>query len=155
MYRRHRVLMITKTKDEYKRALRGLQNFNDGLGGIHVNSTYTAIAHYWLIKNMIQADNWRFVTDQDSSLMTAIFRVFAREVILGDAHHFLCQLDEQKTIKRALVEHSQAQRDLKAWGLDNDLQGYSVIELALMKLEEELSNHPFHKNGRGRWSVIS
>jgi transposase-like protein len=134
-----------QTKDEYKEALRGLRNFNDGLGGLHVNSTYTAIAHYWLIQNMIHADNWRFVTDQDSSLMTALFRVFSSEVRLGDAHHFLCQLDEQKTIKRALVEHSQAQRDLKAWGLDNDLQGYSTIELALMKLEEELSNHPFHK----------
>lgn len=134
-----------QTKDEYKGALRGLQNYNDGLGGLHVNSTYTAITHYWLIQNMIHADNWRFVTDHDSSLMAALFRVFAREIRLGDAHHFLCQLDEQKTIKRALVEHSQAQRDLKAWGLDNDLQGYSVIDLALMKLEEELSSHPFPK----------
>lgn len=134
-----------ETETEYETSRRKLHDLNDGLGGLHLNSTYTAIAHFWLIQQMVSARDWRFVTDKDFSLMTALFRVFADQIRVGDAHHFLCQLGEQKSIRKAMAEYSQANKKLKYWALENDLEGYSIIRLALMKLEEELETHTFHQ----------
>ena len=80
-----------QTKSEYQQELRMIRNANQGLRGLHINSTYTAMAHNWLIKELINAQNWRFVTDQDNSLMTALFRVFPKEIALGGCPSLLMQ----------------------------------------------------------------
>lgn len=135
----------SQTTSEYHKELKMIRNANQGLSGLHVNSTYTAIAHYWLLKELIGAQNWRFVTDQDNSLMTALFRVFAKEVALGDAHHFLCKVPKERSKRQCLAEYQQSLKDLKTWSLYNDLGHLSTIELALKKLEEDLQTHSFHK----------
>lgn len=35
------------------------------IDGLHVGSTYTTIAHLWLINQLENASEWRFVTDED------------------------------------------------------------------------------------------
>lgn len=82
------------------------------MDGFHVGATYTTIAHLWLIKQLVKAPEWRFVTDDDSSITTSINRVFAKEISHSDAHHFLCQTDKTKTRKQAREEFVQARMDL-------------------------------------------
>lgn len=82
-------LFDTQTKAEYEIALKDFEGRKRYVDGLHVNSTYTTIAHLWLIKQMVQSNNWRFISDEDHAIITAIFRVFAKEVRRVDAHHFL------------------------------------------------------------------
>ncbi|MFJ8531553.1 hypothetical protein [Bacillus sp. NPDC094106] len=107
----------TQTKEEYHRELLKVERRDKYIEGLHVNSTYTTMAHYWLIKHLLNASEWRFVTDRDSSLMTACYRIFAREFKLTDAHHFISQTNKTKTRKQAYEEFKQAQQDLYDWGL--------------------------------------
>lgn len=37
--------------------------------GLHVGSTYTTIAHLWLIKRFVKAPEWHFVTDENNFLL--------------------------------------------------------------------------------------
>lgn len=135
-----------QTKSEYQQELRMMRNANQGLRGLHVNSAYTAMAHFWLNKELINAQNWRFVTDQDYALMNALFRVFPKEIALGDAHHFLCKVIKERSKRRSMAEYLQSKKNLKIWGLDNGLEHLSTVEMALKKLEEALQTHKFHKS---------
>lgn len=69
----------TQTEAEYRKDLEKIERRAKYMDGLHVNSTYTTIAHFWLIKELVKASEWRFVTDKDNSLMTSIFRVFSKE----------------------------------------------------------------------------
>lgn len=51
------------------------------------SGAYTSIAHYSLIKELVNASEWRFITGEDSSFITAIFRAFAKEI-----HHLRVNL---------------------------------------------------------------
>ncbi len=112
---------------------------------MHVNATYTTIAHLWLIKQMVNAKEWRFVTDQDQSLMTSIYRVFAKEINLVNAHHFLCTIDKTKSRKDAYSEYVKAVRDLKFWGSQRGYEDKSLYELVYLKLCEDLQSHRFYE----------
>lgn len=94
--------------------------------GLHIGATYTTLAHFWLIKQLLNASEWRFITDEDQSLMTSINRVFSKEIRLSDAHHFLCQTDKTKTRKQAREEFVQARVDLINWGA---MRGYGTRSL--------------------------
>lgn len=63
----------TQTEVEYRKDLEKIERRARYMDGLHVNSTYTTIAHFWLIKQLIKASEWRFVTDEDNSLMTSLF----------------------------------------------------------------------------------
>ncbi len=135
----------TQTKSEYKTELSKIENRAKYTDGLHVNSTYTTVAHHWLIKELVNASEWRFVTDEDSSLITAIFRVYAKEVSLSDAHHFLCHTDKTKSRRQAEREHLQTVSELLEWGEFNGYKTKSHKELALLKLEHLLQTHRFHR----------
>ena len=135
----------TETVTDYAIALSDFQRRSKYVDGLHVNATYTSIAHFWLIKQMVHCNNWRIVTDEDHSIMTALFRVFARQVRLGDAHHFLCKIDHSKSLPSAYAEYSQSRKDLKMWGIENNYEKTPVSVLAFFKLVEELKTHPLHK----------
>ncbi|RBP04243.1 insertion element protein [Rossellomorea aquimaris] len=135
----------TQTKSEYKNELARIKNRTRYTDGLHVNSTYTTVAHHWMIKNLVHASEWRFVTDEDSSLITAIFRVFAKEFRLSDAHHFLCHTDKTKSRPQSHKEYLETVNELLEWGELNGYKTKSPNELALLKLEQLLQNHQFHK----------
>ncbi|WP_187442722.1 IS1 family transposase [Rossellomorea vietnamensis] len=115
------------------------------MDGFHVGATYTTIAHLWLIKQLVRASEWRFVTDEDSSITTSINRVFAKEMIHSDAHHFLCQTDKTKTRKQAREEFVEAKMELLDWGSNRGYGTTSLRKLAFLQLEELFQHHSFHK----------
>ncbi|MDP4083497.1 MAG: insertion element protein [Bacillota bacterium] len=135
----------TQTNGEYQKDLENIERRAKYIDGLHVNSTYTTIAQYWLIKQLVKAMEWRFVTDKDNSLMTSIFRVFAKEFRLSDAHHFLCQTDKTKSRKQAREQFIQARVDLVNWGINSGYDTKSLRKLAFLKLEEMFHHHQFHK----------
>ncbi|KML00073.1 hypothetical protein VL06_21130 [Rossellomorea marisflavi] len=62
------------------------KNYIDGL---HVKLGYTVTAHLWLLRQMLQSQKWRFVSDEDETIMNAFYRVFNVEFVSTRAHHFL------------------------------------------------------------------
>lgn len=135
----------TQTESEYLTELSEFIRRKTYVDGLQVNSTYTSIAQLWLIKQMVHSKNWRFITDEDHSIKTAINRVFAKEICLMDAHHFLCKIDDKKSLKDAFLEAEEARRDLKSWGIESGYDNVSMWELARLKLEQIFRTHQFHK----------
>lgn len=140
----------------YKNELLNFERRMKYVNGLHVNSTYTTIAHYWIIKHLVKASQWRFITDKDHSLMTSIYRVFCKEFKLTDAHHFLCQTDKTKSRKEAFEEFKTAKQELTSWGVNRGISSRSIRKLAHLYLEELFQTHKFHKeefNGRAHYLV--
>lgn len=131
---------------EYMKELDDFNLRNKYVDGMHVNSTYTTLAHYFHLKLMLNAKEWRFVTDNDSSLMTSLFRVFAREIKRNDAYHFLNLIDKDKSRKTAYLEFVEGRKELKDWVglLESDTKA-STYKLALAKLKFQLRNHDFYE----------
>lgn len=89
--------------------------------GLHVNSTYTAFAQFWLIReSMKQVRKWFLTTDNDGSLITAFARAFADQIREGTAHHFLCLMKELP-VKKAYEEWGEAKNDRDAHALAGGL----------------------------------
>lgn len=114
------------------------------IDGLHVNATLYHHCSLWLIKQLINASEWRFITDKDNSLMSSLFRVFSKEFHLYNAHHFLCQNDKTKTRAQARKEFRQAAIDLVNWGNNSGYDTKSLYKLAYLKLEELFHTHQFH-----------
>ena len=74
------------------------------------------MTHYFHIKLMVNAKEWRFVSDDDSSIIAALFRVFSREIKRGAAHHFLSKIHRNRSRKDAYREYVDAWEELKSWG---------------------------------------
>jgi transposase-like protein len=135
----------TQSMAEYKSKLWEINRRKKYLNGFHVSPTYTAIAHFWLIKQLLNASEWRFVTDEDSSLTSSIFRVFGKEIRLTDAHHFLCQTDKTKSRTQAFREYQAAKNDLLSWGSERNYETENLRTLAIYQLEELFKTHQFHE----------
>jgi transposase-like protein len=116
------------------------ENFIDGL---HVKSQYTAIAHFWLIQQLVKSKEWRFVTDEDYSLINSLYRVFSTDFRLYNAHHFVCKIDKTKSKKEAYAEHKEAKKFLKDWGSTKLARSVSLYGLAKEYLTEILKTHHF------------
>lgn len=134
----------TQTLSEYQNDLKRFERRNQYIEGLHVQATYTSIAHFWLLKDLLKAQEWRFITDDDKSLARAIYRVFGKEIRLGDAHHFLCMVDKTKSRKEAYSEFKEAKTDLLMWGFNSGYDTNSLYSLALHKLTNMLQSHKFH-----------
>ncbi|WP_299094721.1 insertion element protein [uncultured Metabacillus sp.] len=148
----------TQTISEYENDLAKFNRRAKYVDGLHVHQTYTTIAHLWLIKQLVKASEWRFITDDDKSLMTAIYRVFSDEFQRYDAHHFLCQTDKTKTRKQAQREFKQAKFDLIEWGSLRDIGTKSLRKLAYYYLSDLFETHSFHKEistGTSRFNVYA
>src|SRR5690606_8736769 len=65
--------------------------------GLHVNSSYTSKAHLWLIRNQLDAKQWRFITDNDESLINSYQRVFKDEILDKNAQQMICTTDKTLT----------------------------------------------------------
>lgn len=113
------------------------------IDGLHVKSQYTSIAHFWLIQQMVRAKEWRFITDEDYSLINSLYRVFSKDFRLYNAHHFVCKIDKTKSKKQAYEEHKEAKKFLKDWGSTKTFRSGSLYGLAREYLTEALKNHHF------------
>lgn len=142
----------TESKSEYMAALHEFTRRGKYIDGVHVNSTYTTLAQFWLMKQMIHAKQWRFVSDEDSSIMSALYHVFADEVRKAEAHHFLCKIDRNKSLQDSHREYIRAIEALRLWGTSKGLDHVSLAQLARMQLTELFKKRAFHEeviiNGR-------
>ncbi len=136
----------TQTESDYHYEVAQFDRRDQYVNGFHVGSTYTTIAHYWLIKQLVKASEWRFITDKSHSLMTSLYRVFAKEFRLTEAHHFLSQTDKTKSRKIAYNEFKQAKIDLIEWGLYKGYNTRSLRKLAFLQLTELFQHHHFHED---------
>ncbi|WP_326182387.1 insertion element protein [Virgibacillus halodenitrificans] len=135
----------TQKPHEYRTELNAFNKRMQYVDGLHVNPTYTTIAHYWLMKQMVKAKEWRMISDNDYSIKTAFFRVFSKEVRLSDAHHFLCLLEKNKSRKQCLEEFDDAKSDLLDWGFHRGFETKNLRKLAYLSLKELFETEKFHK----------
>lgn len=118
----------------------GLALRKDYLDGFHVNSSYTAYAHYWLIKDMINVDTINFVSDEDNSLLNSIMRVYNEDIKLGNVNVFTSRVNKKLSRKDAYKQYQDSVDNLHKWQEFMELKG-SLKDAAISKLEYELSNH--------------
>ncbi|MFU8690881.1 insertion element protein [Rossellomorea sp. FS2] len=129
---------------EYKKEYAEFTKRADYVNGLHVNSTYTTIAHLWHIRQLLNVKEWRFVTDQDTSIISALMRVFSKEVRLSDLHHFIYKIvDKRKSLSENMKVYGEARFDLKEWALALGIEEKNTFQIARLKLEHELKSHHF------------
>jgi hypothetical protein len=133
----------TQSMEQYNDARADFEKRKTYADGLHISSNYTTMAHLWLLKRMVHAKEWRFITDDDPSLYNSLFRVFSREVRLAEAHHFIAHIDKSKSRQDAYKEYQEGRKDLTAWGINNGIDG-SISRMAYLKLKKQLENHKFH-----------
>lgn len=102
-----------ETDIEFELSLNEFHRRNKYIVGLHINSNYMTLAHLWLIKQTLHSQKWRFVSDEDETIMKAIYRVFNDKFLLSEAHHFLCKIDREKDLSEAYKEHITAGSNLK------------------------------------------
>ncbi|MGM0899206.1 MAG: insertion element protein [Bacillota bacterium] len=134
----------TQPMSEYKRDHWKFEQRRHFVDGLHVSQKYTSMAHYWLLRNTLSVNRWRFISDDDGSLKTSVSRIFSNEIRTGHAHHFLCLTDKTLTRKQAKAEFLESARKLKHWAKLNGLSYDSLSELARWQLQDTLAVHKFH-----------
>lgn len=135
----------TETMQDYLHRLEAYNSRFYYVDGLHVNQTYTTIAHLWLIKQMVQSPKWRLITDEDHSLKTAISRTFIKEIKNKDAYHFTCKINKTLSRNDAYLEFIQSIKELRSWGEKRGLEEKDAQILSCFYLEEQLRTHKFHQ----------
>ncbi|WP_254178205.1 MULTISPECIES: insertion element protein [unclassified Planococcus (in: firmicutes)] len=135
----------TQSMAEYHRDLNKFDKRRHYVEGLHVGQVYTSMAHFWLLKNSLSVDRWRFVSDDDGSLKASISRIFSDKIRTGYAHHFLCLTDKTLTRKQAKSEFIESVKELRKWAKAKGLKYDSLSEIALWQLQETMVVHKFHE----------
>ncbi|MED1908846.1 hypothetical protein HUN92_21020 [Bacillus firmus] len=124
----------TQSSNDYEQNALKFEIRSKYVDGIHVNATYTTIAHYWLIKQFIKSKEWRIVTDEDNSILAAAQRVFAEDIKRYDAHIFISKIDKEKSTSQSLTEYAEAKEILYDWAEARDIKTRGLREIAVMSL---------------------
>lgn len=135
----------TQSRNDYERDALKFEIRSKYVDGIHVNATYTTIAHYWLIKHFIKSKEWRIVTDEDNSILAAAQRVFAEDIKKYDAHIFISKIDKEKSTSQSLTEYAEAKGILYDWAEARDIKTRGLRGLAVLYMSEKLRTHKFYK----------
>ena len=130
---------------EYIQEKAEFQNRKNYVEGCHVKSTYTTMAHYWLIKQQIRADNLFFVSDDDSTLQASIFRVFCDEIRNRTARYFTCTCDKSLSLEQAGELSLVQRRDLRDWAKSLGIKEKYLTNIAKLKLIYDLRSHDFYE----------
>ena len=134
----------TQSYSEFKSELDTFEKRFQYVDGLHTNHTYTTIAHYFLIKQLISTNKWRIITDDDFTLFTAINHIFSDEMKRKQAYLFVSKVNKTLSRKDAFLEYQDSLRNLKEWGEKKGLSGLGFHELSLYYLIEQLDTHTFH-----------
>ena len=129
----------------YQHELNNIANRGKYVDGLNVHSGYTTTAHYWLIKQLVAASEWRMISDDDASIRNAYYRVFNKEVSLSDAHHFICQVDKTKSRKQCLEEFDEAKAELLDWANSRGYDSKYLRDIAYRYLSEVFIRHHFYE----------
>ncbi|MCB2305647.1 hypothetical protein LGL08_00260 [Clostridium estertheticum] len=85
-----------------------------------------------------------FVSDDDSTIQSCIFKVFSEKFSNEHAIYFTCQYEKNLSIKIAGSEAFKQRINLICWAKANGLKEKSLWEIAKKKLLEDLCNHDFY-----------
>lgn len=132
----------TQSQSEYVGELYNFNRARDYIDGMYVNSPI----HMWLIKQMVKSNKWRFVTDNDDTILTSIYLIFADGFRLGEYQHFLCQIDRKKSLQETYEEFKVGRQDLKDWGSFHGHNKASLRTLAYLRLLDILKTHQVHED---------
>jgi len=134
-----------QTQSEYQAELHAFNLRKKYVEGVHVKTTYTAIAQYWLLRETLDVKEWFFISDDDQTLQSAIFRVFKDDFLSGYASYFVCQTNKSLSRPLAKIEHFKAKHELRDWAESNGLDRETDLDkVAVKKLEEDLKSHNFY-----------
>ncbi|MGD6994761.1 transposase [Sutcliffiella horikoshii] len=145
----------TDDKAVYEHELKQIINRGKFVDGLNVSSGYTTTAHYLLIKQSLNAIQWRMISDDDQSIRNSFYRVFNKEIKLTDAHHFVCQVDKTKSRKECLDEFEEARVNLLDWAASIGYESKNLRNIASRYLTEVFSTHRFHKDTVNKDGEIS
>ncbi|MCL4462700.1 MAG: insertion element protein [Firmicutes bacterium] len=140
-----------QTQKEVENELIPIKRREQYVGGLHITSTYTAIAHLWLIREMVKSKKWWLNTDDDNTIKTALLRVFAEEIALGNAHCFITSIEETKSKPEAYREWIKYTKELLNWGqIYYGRKNVNLYTAARKFLEIKLKSHNFYE-----WSNVN
>jgi transposase-like protein len=117
-----------------------LQLRKEYVDGLHVNSTYTAYAQYWLLKRMLNVDKLNFVCDDDLTLVNSIMRVFKDEIKEGKMNLFSCRLTKNFSKEEAKKEFYRQKNELDYYINGHGKKG-TRRESAIDMLVDDLRTH--------------
>lgn len=92
----------------------------------------------------MNAHNWRFITDDDQSLITSFNRVFTDKIKLKKSYYFICKTDKTLSRKDAFSEYRKSIQHLEEWAEWRKIEHSTLYEVAQLYLEEQLNMHIFH-----------
>jgi hypothetical protein len=118
----------------------------DYVDGLHINSTYTAFAQYWLIKKMLNVDRMNIICDDDRTLINSIMRVFREEIKSGKYNVFTCQVEKEFTKKEAYRSYLSMREELDLFIEKYGLKG-TRTEAATLMLAEDLLHISVYEMG--------
>ncbi len=114
--------------------------------GLHTQQNYTNIAHMHLIKKILNAKRYVFVTDDDGAIKQAIFKVYADKFKELNAYYFTSQYDKTLGRQEAFEESAKARRELNQWVRGMGLSIKGLYEKAIEKVAFDIHSHDFHKH---------
>ena len=134
-----------QTDEGYQQERSLFEDKENYVSGLHVKSTYTCLAHFWLLKQSLKAKNYYFVTDQDTTIQSAIHRIFSDEIKSKQSHIIACQVDKSLTLENARSAYFKHKNELNKWANDWGFSDLPIGEQVRIFLEEELAYHEFYE----------
>lgn len=110
--------------------------------GCNVKANYTALAHFILIREMLNAKDWRFISDLDFALIYPVFRAFVNEVKNKNAHYFTCQHPTPMNSKESYRHYIKQKTDLEMWS-DMKVIGKDKNWMVQRKILSDLKNSDY------------
>jgi hypothetical protein len=135
----------TQSVSEYRKELQEFLQRAKYVDGLHVNHSYTAMAQLFLIKHLVKTDKWRIVSDDDSTLKSAIKKIFAEEIQHDKLHYFVNTFDKALSREDAYTEYFESKKFLNEWAEYNGFADLTEYEKAVQYLRQKLSTHIFYE----------
>lgn len=136
----------TVTNEARKRRLKNRLNY---VTGCHVRQNYTAIAHFFLIKKLINSDGLHFVTDDSEPIFSSIYKVFSEDIRSKKSHHFVCQYPKNLSFEEAGERSFLTRNALNLWAKERGMEKASVMEKARKYLEDYFENNELYQYHSG------
>jgi hypothetical protein len=135
----------TQSSSDYYLEMREFQQRAKYVDGLHVNHTYTAMAQMFLIKQLVNTDKWRVVSDDDMVLKAAFKKAFVEEIQEGKLHYFVNTFDKTLSREDSYKEYIESTKYLSDWADSSVLSSLSDNEIAVEFLKRQLATHKFYE----------
>ncbi len=134
----------SQSLNEYYLELREFLSRGSFVDGLHINHSYTAMAHLFLIKKLIKTDKWRVVSDDDMVLKSAYKKIFSDEIQQEKLHYFVNNFDKTLSREDAYKEFIDSKKYLKHWAEARGIDDSSEYDIAIEILKDTLATHKFY-----------